>query len=1064
MFAPMMEQHRFPRRSASHGTLRSSFSSHGGPCGGRSPLYPLHKPLRSVNENSVLLHSPGALESMLKTTTETGDIGIFTIKPVPPSPLRDIRPEIGYPYPRPFRSVENMYRQIPAVRSPSRRDTTSEGFSVQGSDSLESGTSTRSPNSTEDQGRRSFSMTTCGSRHLSHHRSTNTLQSQASGGSNLQRPRSPFPYPTRLKRPGVRPASPAVTENGRIDYSRMVEIDRVSYRTVHGHFDHAYSSMARRPHPFGLRADLNRSNPSLAPPGPPPNFHGPPRPPSSVRTQSPASMGSWNHQFRERSDNTSMRTSSLTSVTNMQRRMLPAYRTGQSCATETPPRYYDYTEGFENKPPKLAPSAQSFVPPSLRTIRYHRSMMLRTDDDNLVSGNLRAVFGEGDSAFDCENQTIDEPDVPPVSTAVPDQSECCTETSRGLTPCHRSNSTRSENSTMEIENSESGSKKTRSSDIDLLPSQIGRDSIDTFNPSPDFESRDRLPTYNYATSHANPNPKTQTKSPEKHVQVSGGKAPTIRSEQGVILRDDTHYEVTGRETPDSICSHATNGANEPLSPNQSSGTSIDRDIENGEIHKACAVLVRDTTQRDALSPGNTEGLFSMTLSGSPMPGRQRSLSMAGTKVTSDEMAEESTGQDIQNKKYETGHDQPFRRHKRNHAVLRISTTNLPRDDNEGHPHLTPTWSTVPLMSPKPISPARQLKVKNSIPRLMKALPPLPDALGYDLPSTTIGAPEEDDFAEILVPFDFQGQGENLKINQSQPICLPPMMSRRKIPNRERDAPKFRLKIKTSSCSDTSDPLAHKREQYTDRIMSRSEDLQVAESIDGFGEKLVRSRNINKMKVRGPRRSTFSSSHGSTVRHNPNVEKPRIVTDLTRQKPHDLFNVPPRSEVVFQNRRKPLPKLVYPQATATSITSDSAPSEERVVSSNRTPSTISMSKTEIPSIDRDTLISSIPPHGLVKRLSNLRALWTSSAASGTRARTTHSLRMHRITSNALSSTDFNMKTSMKTSDSMMTDFTQRRLAQRIRARLFRWVRGAKTGVRKRANRKHSRREQEGIEQT
>lgn len=184
-----------------------------------------------MNENSVLLHSPGALESMLKTTTETGDIGIFTIRPVPPSPLapRDKISEVGHPHPRPRRSVDNLYRQDQQMRPPSHRDATSEVFSVYGSDSLKSGTSTLSPNSTEDPGQRSYSMTTCGSRHLSHHRSTNTLQSQASGGSNLQRPRSPFPYPTRLKRPGVRPASPAVTENGQIDYSRMVEIDRVSY-------------------------------------------------------------------------------------------------------------------------------------------------------------------------------------------------------------------------------------------------------------------------------------------------------------------------------------------------------------------------------------------------------------------------------------------------------------------------------------------------------------------------------------------------------------------------------------------------------------------------------------------------------------------------------------------------------------------------------------------------------------------------------------------------------------------------------------------------------------------
>jgi hypothetical protein len=221
-----MEQHRFPRRSASHGTLRSSYSSHGGPCSHR----PLHKPLRSVKENSVLLHSPGALESMLKTTTETGDIGIFSIKPVPPSPRAGgTSQENGRTRPKPRRSVDNLYRRNVATRPQFNRDTASEVISVYGSDSLKSGASTLSPNSTDDPGQRSYSMTTCGSRHLSHHRSTNTLQSQASSGSHLQRPRSPFPYPTRLKRPGVRPTSPAVTENGMVDYSRMVEIDRVSY-------------------------------------------------------------------------------------------------------------------------------------------------------------------------------------------------------------------------------------------------------------------------------------------------------------------------------------------------------------------------------------------------------------------------------------------------------------------------------------------------------------------------------------------------------------------------------------------------------------------------------------------------------------------------------------------------------------------------------------------------------------------------------------------------------------------------------------------------------------------
>lgn len=226
------ENRPLPRRAASHGTLRSSYANHA--------TRPLHKPLRSVNENSALLPSPGALESMLKTTTETGDIGIFTIKPVKTSAsITATSTPHGVPgsrgqYHLPMRrSVDDFRRQDDRHRLPSYRDTTSEILSMYGSNSQSSANSVFS-HSVDDQNQRSYSMTTVGSRHLSHNKSSNTLQSHYSGGT-LQRPRSPFPYPTRLKRPGARPASPAITELGVVDYSRMVEIDRISLVSIAKH-------------------------------------------------------------------------------------------------------------------------------------------------------------------------------------------------------------------------------------------------------------------------------------------------------------------------------------------------------------------------------------------------------------------------------------------------------------------------------------------------------------------------------------------------------------------------------------------------------------------------------------------------------------------------------------------------------------------------------------------------------------------------------------------------------------------------------------------------------------
>jgi hypothetical protein len=64
-----------------------------------------------------------------------------------------------------------------------------------------------------------------------------------------------------------------------------------------------------------------------------------------------------------------------------------------------------------------------------------------------------------------------------------------------------------------------------------------------------------------------------------------------------------------------------------------------------------------------------------------------------------------------------------KRHRRNIAAMRISTTGVVPDgfakNSSGR------QDDLPIFSPEPISPVRELRVKESIPQLMKALPPLP---------------------------------------------------------------------------------------------------------------------------------------------------------------------------------------------------------------------------------------------------------------------------------------------------------------------------------------------------
>lgn len=177
---------------------------------------------------------PKAFESMLKTTTETGDIGMFSIKPsrVPSSlhsPRRTSYNDQGLQ--RPHRSFQQYggpvmddRRRLPSYA----RDTTSELISMYETPSQ------KSSRVFDDSDYRSFSMTQASSYTLSNHRSYTSLRSQPEGNGLLQRPRSPFAYPTRLKRPGFRPSSPALTDGGAVDYRRRAEIDRMTYVGVQG--------------------------------------------------------------------------------------------------------------------------------------------------------------------------------------------------------------------------------------------------------------------------------------------------------------------------------------------------------------------------------------------------------------------------------------------------------------------------------------------------------------------------------------------------------------------------------------------------------------------------------------------------------------------------------------------------------------------------------------------------------------------------------------------------------------------------------------------------------------
>lgn len=185
-------------------------------------------PIRGSEENHASPAIPKVFASMLKTTTETGEEGLFAIKPprVPHSPRRiggayrdspSHKPKSVQPY---GGAVVDDRRRLPSYA----RDASSEVISM-----YETASQKSANRAFDDPDYRSYSMTqTYSTYSLSNHRSYASLRSQPES-TILQRPRSPFAYPSRLKRPGFRPSSPALTDGGGVDYSRRAEIERLSY-------------------------------------------------------------------------------------------------------------------------------------------------------------------------------------------------------------------------------------------------------------------------------------------------------------------------------------------------------------------------------------------------------------------------------------------------------------------------------------------------------------------------------------------------------------------------------------------------------------------------------------------------------------------------------------------------------------------------------------------------------------------------------------------------------------------------------------------------------------------
>ncbi|POR36155.1 Uncharacterized protein TPAR_03639 [Tolypocladium paradoxum] len=743
------------QRSASNSSLHNAYKTQSRLVSSTSSARPpsQRRPLRSVHENSALLRCPGPLESMLKTTTETGDIGIFSIK-AGASPATYHQPPRQRPYlgdasllpPARPRLYEDNHSPDEHRRLRSYRDTTSEIISLYGSDNQQYWMRPASP--ILDDGHRSYSLTTCSSsRQIPSQKSSGTLQSHSSG-SGLQRPRSPFPYPTRLKRPGVRPSSPALAENGGVDYTRMVELDRVSQRTIHGSYKPTYAHGPKRPPPLSLRADANRSTaslPSKASPGP---YHFGPGP-SRIRTPSSSLSGMSRPYDRHRAGSTdhSVRSASLTSIVDMYQRPITAGSTGPPLRSGGS-FYYDYSEEFD-KPAPLNPGMDPVIPicpiPQ-RAGSNSRPMVLRADTQAHLDAVASGSGSEGIVVLQSEPQ-----DPPaPIDITV---SEARRRHSHG-------------HSIRSIDDVLNGADGKQSPHENLVNIDNADESGLTalVNGAEDMQSAP-LNEPRVTNVHVYAVPPKIDSIPD-HAKSSSTRG-AWRLSKTLGAEPDIPELLQNKRASQSSLTKLRCTLDPALSEFASLFSSFDRLAKTPFSRKGDDTMTTD----EELFTGEEDG----SLGGYPKRlGRRPSLQLFSIAATDGNAYR--------------------RRHRRNAAAMRINTVGL-SDFAGSRQELSPPKEELTILSPEPISPARQLRVKNSIPQLMKALPPLPGEARGEYSQDDQDSPEAGkDHSRHDASFSDNAFCEEKSVSDDGPAASPANAQG----ERQESPRKFKVRVRTSS--------------------------------------------------------------------------------------------------------------------------------------------------------------------------------------------------------------------------------------------------------------------------
>lgn len=192
----------------------------------------------------------------------------------------------------------------------------------------------------------------------------------------------------------------------------------------------------------------------------------------------------------------------------------------------------------------------------------------------------------------------------------------------------------------------------------------------------------------------------------------------------------------------------------------------------------------------------------------------------------------------------------------------------------------------PTLVPQPISPAKMLRVKNSIPRLMKALPPLP---GYSPAS-------ESPFNPTIVPVEFE-PFEFSRLTDARSTLIEPFGSENHGKETaeggdpfsfDRGVCKPKLKLKNTASLASANPRRVRPFGLAQTDMSKPETSARTPSTTRGEYSTAPVKRRLPIRISRPTLGTVASEDNGTVKRRPQADKSSTVSELALSSPVDLF--------------------------------------------------------------------------------------------------------------------------------------------------------------------------------